>query len=324
MIRLVLLPCWLGCGLLVSGLFVDSIPALSVHTASARSSWSLRHYRKLRRNIFRRYRAARRNRYREPCRAWQKLGSFKAWLKKLQRQSPNLALRRSHRRYLQARIKRYLRYTRYQRRYTWRRCRRFWKGEFKRLKQRWNQRCKKAMGPSLQEDGAGLWVGVTPWAFVYINGKLCGTSPFYARIRPGTYKLRLVYPPGKDSFTQTVTLRGAGKPTLVVRQMRSLPPAPKKFKNLLAPKQLRWVLRRHRSSMKSCGIYAPAVKSVALSWEINAAGRVRQVRWERPSQAPPRFKKCIMRALGRIRFPSGNGVARIRSYEIKLRSSLEP
>ncbi len=321
MTRLLLLSSWLGCSLLVSGLFVEHGSWLSVPTAVAQRSWSSRHYRRLRRTIFRRYQTARKNRYREPCAAWQRLGTLKNWLEKLKKQTPNLALRKHHRRYLLARISRYQRYTRYQRRYTWRRCRRFWKGELKRLNQRWNSKCKKTMGTSLRDEAAGLWVGVTPWAYVYINGTLCGTSPFYARVRPGTYKLRLVYPPGKDTVTRTVTLRATGKPTLIAHQMRALPPGPKKFKNLLAPKQLKWILKRHRSSMASCGIYAPAVKSVALSWEINTQGRAQQIKWERPSQAPSRFQKCVMRALRRIRFPSGNGIARIHSYEIKLRSN---
>ncbi len=304
---------WLGVLGLVPG------KDLSAPAEARRSSWSYRHYRRITRSIYKKYRAAKRNRWRKPCRARNRLKRYKKWLARLKGQLSSLALRRKHKYYLKYRIRRYRRYTRSQLRKTSRWCRRFWKRELKRLKNRLNAPCRKKYGPTLQEESAGLWVGVTPWSYVYLNGKLCGTSPMYARLRPGTYRVRLLYPPGQDEYQTTVRLRSQGKATLLARHMQSPPPAPRRFKNLLAPKQLKWVLQRYKSTLRSCRIYAPAIAKVSMSWQISPKGRVRSVVWVRPTKASPRFRKCLKRSLKRIRFPVRKGLARIHSYEISLR-----
>ena len=291
---------------------------------AARSSWSHRHYRRITKTIYKRYRVAVKNKWRKPCRSRNRIARYKQWLARLKEQLPSLALRRKHRYYLKYRIRRYRRYARRQHKRTRRWCRRFWKRELKRLKNRLNKRCRRLYRPPLREEGSGLWVGVTPWSYVYLNGVLCGTSPMYASLRPGTYKIRLVYPPGQDEYKTTARLSGGGRAVLIARHMKTPPPAPRRFKNLLAPQQLKWVLKRYSQSLRSCNIYSPRTTQVAMSWQITPQGRVRAVSWVRPTGASSRFRRCLIRALKRIRFPIRKGVARIHSYNISLRDNPIP
>lgn len=309
--------------LLLAGSFGVVALAPSVGSqAWARKSWSYRHYRRISRSIYKRYQSARRQRYRRPCHAHTALKKYQDWLKALHTQIPSLALRRHHQRYLKGRIRRFQRYARHWIRRTRRRCRRHWKRELKRQNNRLNAKCRALYAPGLKEDAAALWIGVTPWAHVYLNGKLCGTAPMFARLRPGRYTVRLLYPTSQDEHNTTVQLKAKAKnPTLIARQMKTPPPAPRRLKNLLAPSQLKWVLQRYQRSLRSCSIYAPQIGKVALSWQVSSKGRARQVKWERPAQAPQRFQRCIIRALKRIPFPANKGIARIHSYDITLRET---
>lgn len=287
---------------------------------AARDSWSQQHYRRMTRSIFQRYQSALRERYQQPCVSHTALQHYHTWLKQLQDKLPNLALRTYHRKYLRARIRRYLRYATHQSRYTQRRCQKYWDYELKRRNIRINQRCQGMYGTTLQEEAAVLWLGVTPWAYVYLNNQLCGIAPLYARLKPGSYALRLTYPPGHDVYETTLQLTANKQPTLITKQMQSLPSASKTFQNLLAPEQLKWILQKHQSSLHSCAIYAPNISSIFLSWQIDGHGKSSDIRWERPTSAPERFQQCIVRTLQRIPFPTGKGIARIHSYEIKILS----
>ena len=287
-----------------------------VGAVSSRESY--RNYKKLQKNIQRRYHRARRKRYSKPCQSYAQFKRYLIWLDRKKRKLFSLSLRSYHRRYTKRRLRQYRRYTRNQLRYTNRRCRRNWKKELIRIKARMNQKCRTLFGPSLQERSSALWLGISPWAHVYLNGHLCGTAPLFARLRPGTYRLRLFYPPGQDEYRKTVTLLPDSKPKLVVRAMKTPPPAPRKFTQLLAPKQLKWVLQRHKHLFKSCSIYAPTIKNMILSWIINPEGKSSDIRWENPSSVSSRFKRCIIRALSRITFPSRKGSARINAYSISL------
>lgn len=288
------------------------------------NSWSQQHYRRMTRSIFQRYQAALRDRFRQPCRSRKAWEEYQTWLQQLRSNLPTLALRSHHRRYLHARVRRYLGYAKAQHRYTDRRCRKEWEQELKRRNQRLNQRCQSIYSPTLQEEAAVLWVGVTPWAYVYLNNQLCGIAPLYARLKPGPYTLRLDYPPGQDTHQAQLQLVASKHPFLVVREMDSLPSASRQFHKLLAPQQLKWVLQKHQTSFTSCRLYAPSISRVFLSWQIDSRGKSSEIQWERPTDTPPRFQQCIIRALQRISFPLGKGIARIHSYEIKLHSTETP
>jgi hypothetical protein len=289
-----------------------------VALSSQRESYAL--YRSIYVDIQKRYTEARKQRYSEPCIAKQQLDRYLDWLRELESQVENKPLRTHHRRQLLRNIRNYRVMTVRQQRWIYKNCFNYWKHELQRLNNRPNKRCQDKFAPSLHEKSAALWVGVSPWAYVYINDQLCGTAPLYANMRVGSYRIRLVYPPGQDEFSTTVQLSAGKTPSLVAHQMKTAPPTPRGFSDLLAPTQLRWVLERHTEAFRSCQIYQPEVSSVTLSWQIDPEGKSHDIQWVRPIDAVQRLRECVTRTLMRIRFPARKGTARIHEYTIDIPS----
>lgn len=290
---------------------------LSLPQASANRRTQYREYRKLRKLIYKKYLFAVKKRYAKPCRAKARLEVYESWTKQFLSGLPDRKLSRRYQRYLRSRTRYFARLGRRRHRWCQKRCRRYWKAELKRVGSGLRPKCKtlEALQPS---DGAWFWVGARPWAHVYLNGTLCGTAPFRALLRPGAYKVRLSFPPGRDEYKTTLDLVAGAKPTLIVRKMQSTPPPSRRFVNLLSPKQLKFSVEKQRSDFASCRIYQSSTNKVVLSWEVRPDGKPQSIEWVSPDNPSKRFKRCIIRAASRMRFPKIKGAARIRSYAISL------
>lgn len=277
-----------------------------------------RRYRKLRSVAYKSYRKAKRRWWRQPCEAHRRLGAYLGWLVQAEKGVDGHALAKYQRKGLLRRYKRYARWSKRLQRKIFRYCRRYWRKEFKRNPHKLRKACQSFVG----DKGVTFGVGVRPWAYLYLNGKLCGTAPIQMKLVPGTYRVRLAYPPGRDQYRTTVQLEK--KSHLLVHEMKNAPKAKKDYEGLLAPKQLRFVLKQHRSSLQSCQIYAPKVAKVVLSWKISTKGKPEAVRWVEPVESNKRFQRCILRAVGRWRFPPLKGTAQIHAYPIVLQKEKEP
>jgi hypothetical protein len=286
-------------------------------TASASRRSEYRAYRTLRRNIAKRYYKARKPRYKAPCRAKDQLLTYQSWLTQLVSALPSKVANRRYRRFLRSRALTFQRYTRSQLRYTKKRCRRYWKKELARIGSKLNKQCQayRSMHPS---EGAWLWVGARPWANVYINGQLCGIAPMRASLRPGSYKIRLSFPPGQDEYKTNIEVMAGQTPILIARFMNRAPKASRRYKTMLSPKQLAWTIKQHKSQFSSCRIFQAATKQVTLSWKIQSNGTPHSFQWVSPVGPSKRFRRCILRAAKRMRFPKSKSIASIQSYNISL------
>jgi len=226
-------------------------------------------------------------------------------------------MRKRHKRYLRYRVRSYTRLGKRRLRWSKRRCQRYWRKEMKRSKNKLRSKCS-AWQAADPKQAAKLLIGVRPWAHVYINGKLCATAPLLAHLQPGSYKIRLSYPPGRDEFKVQLQLKQGKKPTYLIHHLKSMPKATKKDVGLLSQAQLNFTIRRYRSQMQSCKIYQGDAGKVLLSWKISAEGKPHTILWVSPLNPNPRFQKCILRAASRMRFPKIKGIARIDAHPILL------
>ncbi len=288
--------------------------SLACSTAWAAQRSEYKRYRALLREIPKRYRQAKKRGYSEPCRAFFRIQAFLRWNKRRASQLETLFSSRYKKRRLRRRFRAYRRYaSRRLKRYR-RRCERYWKKELKRRPSFLRKNCRH-----LEQGSAPhhyLRIGVRPWAYVYINGKLCGTAPLIAYLPEKTYQIRLSYPPGHDSFTTQIQL--FDKDHYLFRFMQKRPSGNKKWKGLLTRQQLRWVISKNLSTLRSCSIYEMAVKRVIFSWDIDRNGIPKNVQLIQPIGASKRFRQCVTRAITRWRFPKLKGGAKIRSYPIQL------
>lgn len=290
-----------------TGMAVDWSP-LGIKDAHA----SYKTYRAIRKSISKRYYKAKKRWYREPCVSFFRMKAYERWLDKREARIPQEDISKRYKRILSRRIRSYRRYAKRRKKRIFRSCRKYWKKVLKRRAGTLKPACR-----GLEDaNGVELWIGVRPWAHVYLNGKLCGTAPLKAKLRAGSYTVRLVYSPSNDNYEETVEL--SKKPVLITRWMNKAPKSAKGFENLLSPKQLRWVIRQNHKSLRSCGVYQSDIHKIKLSWQINVKGETQAVRWVSPIHAKSRFRRCILRAVGRWRFPKLKGTASFHDYPISL------
>ena len=272
------------------------------------------------------YREAIKLRYKEPCRTFNEIPTFLEQLEALQGQIPEKPLLAWQKKSLLRSVKSYQRSALRERTRAEGRCRSEWNAEWKRRPPKALSKACLQRFPNDPKQPA-LWIGVRPWAHVYLNELRCGIAPLKLTLPPGRYNIRLDFPPGRDSFQQTVVLREPTTyrrrtklppPVLVVRQMNTAPAPAKKQPNALSADQIRWVLQSHQSSLKACQIYQPQIQQVSLSWRITPKGKPEDIQWVAPSDAKERFQQCILRAATRWRFPQHRASANIQSYPISI------
>lgn len=284
---------------------------------------SSKHYKNLRKQLQKDYSNAYILRFSDPCRSHKRLQLFQQSLASQAKNNYEYVLKRYQIKKLHRMLKWYGSKTRKMLSQTQRRCRRFWKSEIKRIGTPFNKSCRNKFGTK-GRNKAKLWIGARPWAYVYLNGELCGTAPLKANVQPGIYKLKLVYPPTHDSMEQEITLRSY-QVKLLTKEMDQAPkPKSKRRSRALSHKQLQWVIQKQLSSLRSCRIYQPKTKAIILSWQITTKGKVEDAKWEHPTPSTKRFQSCIIRAVKRWQFPKLKTQARLNSYTLVLTPTEEP
>ncbi|MCB9639105.1 MAG: AgmX/PglI C-terminal domain-containing protein [Myxococcales bacterium] len=302
------------------------------HPAQALSKREMRkRYKQISRQIQQGYKNAIKLRYREPCEAYNAIPNYILWLRHLNELVPSQPLQRYHKRRIQRTIRSKERQSKRWLRTVQRRCEAYWRSEFKRQPPgKLSKRCIQRFPE--ENKGQELWVGVRPWAYVYVDGVLCGNAPLKLKLPPGDYQVRLDFPPSRDSHEQAIRAKQPPAkrsrrrsrrnrplpPLLIVRRMKASPAAPKKRPNILSSQQIRWVLKRHKADLKSCQLYQPDTQQITLSWRITPQGKTEDIRWVSPADAHKRFRRCVLRAAMRWRFPKARANANIESYPISL------
>jgi len=279
-----------------------------------RRSKSYKAYRTLYRALRKNYWKANKKWYRTPCHAFFRAQNYLKWLKRKTSSLDNQHFSRYQKRRINRRARYYKKYAKKRLKKYTRYCKRYWKKELKRRPSSLRKSCRYLE----QKKGKHHYLrfGVRPWAYVYINKKLCGTAPLTAHLPEGVYEIRLVYPPSKDSYKTTVELYR--QDALVFRFMEKTPNPSKKLGGLLSSEQLQWVIKRNLNSMRSCSIYEMKVKRILFSWDVNQKGVPQNIHYIQPMKTSKRFRDCVTRALSRWRFPKLTGIAKIKSYPIHL------
>jgi hypothetical protein len=300
------------------GLFFFASPS-SANALSKREK--AQRYRTITRQIQKGYNDAIKLRYREPCVAYNAIPSYIAWLQKLEAATAEQPLLRYQIRSIQRNIRNKRNASNRWTRSIRSRCQRYWNDEWKRQPPApLSKACKKRFDQDA--PGQEVWIGVRPWAYVYVDDLLCGTAPLRVKLPNGTYTIRLDFPPGRDSAQFPIQITQTEKlPILLTRTMANNPTPPnnpKKQPDLLSAQQIKLVLQRHKADLKSCQLYQPDAQQITLSWRITPQGKTEDVQWVSPSDAPKRFQDCVMRAATRWRFPKARANADIKDYPIPL------
>jgi len=273
---------------------------------------SRKHYRQVRK----RYLKAIRKRWRTPCKTYDKIELYRSWQSQLLLSLPEGKLPR-HIRRLRKRIYAYRKYAKRKQRFCLKRCKKQWRKELQRSKSKLKPKCMEKFGKATSKK-TWLYIGVRPWAYVYIDGMLCGMAPLKTQIKSGKYKIRLTYPPGQDSFqTEFEVKKRQGN--LLFRTMLHLPKHKRrKHKGTLSKKQLVWTLQKYRPGLLTCKIFQMKATAVTLSWKIALDGKTHAVKMDAPTPSTKRFRSCILRAVKRWRFPKIKNPVSIQQHTIKL------
>ncbi|MEM1010286.1 MAG: AgmX/PglI C-terminal domain-containing protein, partial [Myxococcota bacterium] len=164
-----------------------------------------------------------------------------------------------------------------------------------------------------------VWLAVRPWAYVYLNDKLCGSAPLRIHLPKGQHTLRLESPNAQRKLQRVLNIEKPQKrPKMVVYYPPQRDSNPKKPPKLLPPSSIQQTVMRYQKGLSSCKIYAPDTRTLRVSWKIHPDGRVYQVTWQSPQDAPKRFKTCIQRSIERWQFPKAKAEAEVQNYELSL------
>lgn len=150
---------------------------------------------------------------------------------------------------------------------------------------------------------------------LYLNGMLCGTSPLRVQLKPGTYRYKMLTITTKQQREGEIVLRARRSHVLIGEE--ALDVKGKKQAHLSLA-QINQIVEHRKSAFQSCAIFQPNTNQVVLSLQINPEGRPQNVKWRQPTPAQPRFRKCILRAAQRLRFPPKPMPTSLEEYTISL------